>query len=190
MVVDAASTSDDEVYGVFVGKARVSGGTTYEVTMLVDGKEVAYEATSAGYAAVDATLTGGIEAEDQLLLLTFNAAGELKDATAADDGAAGGFATTDADVNSVVVDTGVTITVKNNVATVAATNVSGLHDWALFGSGDDITVDSDAVIYKVNADGDWVKGSISDLKMTGATKEVSFFDVFGDDKIADIVLIK
>jgi len=189
MVVDAASTSDDEVYGVFAGKARVSGGTTYEVTMLVDGKEVAYEATSAGYAAVDATLTG-IEAEDQLLLLTFNAAGELKDATAADDGAAGGFATTDADVNSVVVDTGVTIAVKNNVATVTATNVSGLHDWSTFASGDDITVDSDAVIYKVNADGDWVKGSVTDLKLTASTKIVSFFDVFGDDKIADIVLIK
>jgi hypothetical protein len=199
MVTAGLGTAADEVYGVFVGKAEVSGGTGYEVTMLVDGKEVVYEATPAGYAAVDATLNT-LEAEDQLLRLEFNAAGELKDAVAAfnDDAVVGppaspdtGFVTADTDVNYVAVDSGLTITVKNNVATITATNVSGANGWATFGSGEEITLDSDAIIYKVNSDGDWVKGSISDLKLTSNnTKVVSFFDVFDKDKVADIVLIK
>jgi len=194
IVVDAASTSDDEIYGVFAGKARVSGGTTYEVTMLIDGKEVVYAATAAGYAAVDATLTG-IEAEDQLLLLEFNAAGEVKNAVAAFDGtspADTGFATTDADVNVVALTAAAkTITIKNNVATVTAGTIGAqTHDWGTWAIGNSITIDSGATIYKVNDDGDWVKASINDLKMTLGTKTVAFFDVFDDDKIADYVLIK
>jgi hypothetical protein len=196
MVVDSASTSDDEIYGVFVGKARVSGGTTYEVTMLVDGKEVVYAATSAGYTAVDKAYGGApaINAEDQLQRLIFNASGELKDTLSAFNGLASpadGFATADADVNTVTLTAAAkTITIKNNVATITGTVDAKLHDWSGFTSGDDITVASDAAIYKVNSDGDWVKGSINDLKLTASTKTVAFFDVYGDDKIADVVVIK
>ena len=54
---------------------------------------------------------------------------------------------------------------------------------------DDLTIDSDVIIYVMNEDGDWNRGSRSDLRNLKEGDEVSFYDVADNDGVYDIVII-
>jgi hypothetical protein len=178
IVMESSATADDDVFGVYdSSKAIVSADPGYEVRLLVDGSAVVYGANSASYTKAAVA--------DGLYLVVFDTDGAIKELKAA----------TGTDINTLVVTagatTGATISVVNRVATITDTDVTvdGINDYS--DSTREVSLASDVVVYKLNSEGKWAKGSLSDIRMTEKKSvNVTFYDVYGDDKVADIVLVK
>ena len=174
IVMESSATADDEVYGVYdSAKAVTAADPGYEVRLLVDGSAVWYKSNLSGYNAA-ITSTG-------LFLITFDTNGDVKALTTAAVGT---------DVNAIQIAPNVTITITNNVATVTTTGgVTVLAGTKYTTTTTAISLNSGLVVYKLNADSKWVKGTTSDLRLTNSEKTVQLFDTVGDDKVADIALI-
>jgi hypothetical protein len=172
IVMESSATAADEVYGVYdSAKATTAADPGYEVRLLIDGSAVWHGTNLTTYTNV-VTSAG-------LYLVVFDTNGDVKELKT-------NLGTAGTDYNLIMYSSGVSITITNNVAAIDADVYaeSGDYDAAV-----SVSLASNVVVYKLNADSKWVKGSTSDIKMTNADKTVQFFDVSGDDKVADIVLI-
>jgi hypothetical protein len=61
----------DSVFGVVTDYAEISGDADYELTFLIDGKEVTYEATKSAFEDIDSY--------DEVYEISFNASGEVSE---------------------------------------------------------------------------------------------------------------
>ncbi len=182
MLLENFSTSDD-VYGVVTGIDTLEENEEWEVTMLVDGKEVVYktETDIANLTDVD-PVTGGNQgfkmcAVDALYMLKMD--GENLDTLEL-------FDTSDADLNTALGTTGYFhIDANGNYG-------SGwkLDNGTLTIGTTDYSLDN-YVIYKQDGSGeDFIKGNTSDIKADLAGKYVKLFDTIDDgNAVYNVILI-
>jgi len=158
-------TGDDDIFGVVVSRAKTSESTTdYQLTTLAGGKEVKYDVTKAVYDMFAAP--GATRDYNTLYKFGLNTSNAISALTAIPGDA-------DADTNAIL-----------NVGAVATAYTGGI----LTAGGTDYTIDSAAVAYKVNSDGDFEACTVSRANMVDPAKTVRLYDTDGD-LVADVVLI-
>lgn len=171
MVIGTDAISDDAVYGVATDWGTNNTNSGYDVTMLIDGVEKVY--AEAREDAYDAALGNA----NLLYKVIINSTGVLTDLVWIED-------LNDEDINVVYsgeVDyvsgsivyatTGNFFTIRNVVSSDETTRAS-------------IRLDSDVIVYEMNADDVYEKARISDIDDAFAV----FYDVDGDT-VFDIVLV-
>ena len=160
-------TTTEDVFAVFTGWASVSGDYDYTVDMLIDGKTVTENATKAGKDLAAAN----IDSVDPVYILKYDASGAVKGGDLVSADGSGDYAVTS------VAAIATASAIDGNVVTV---------------SGNDYTLDSDAVVYKWNADDNCYEvGKTRDLKGLTTGTTLYFYSVNGDDTaIYDIVVFK
>lgn len=165
MLLDGFSAGDD-VYGVFTGYSSVNGDYDYEVTLLIDGKEVTYNS--------DKTYNSFVGKTEGVYKLKFDGSGALSDNITAAEAVAGG---------SVDETTYTAISVSDGAISRSGNTLT--HD------GTTYTLDSSYVVYEWSEDdGCYIRGNIRDIvnTTTGAGIQVMLFDVYDDDQAYDVVM--
>jgi len=168
MLIASDVTGSDEVYGVVTDQGENNSDLGYEVTMLIDGKSATYDTDEGNYDGLT------------LYAVTFNAADE---ATLESAGSPSAIANvTNAGIFSL---SGNVVEYTHN-ATDGALTVSGS---AVTGSAI-LTLDSDVVVYVQDGSKSKFKvGNLRDITRKEGV-DIEFYDVFDDDDVYDIVLIK
>lgn len=166
MLITDYSISDD-VFGIFTGYANVNGEDyDWTVDVLIDGKVVTLDATTAGKDLA----AGTYDDVDAVYILDYDAAGAVK----------GGFLLS-GNLGSDYAATNVAITasssaIDGNILTVAGT---------------DYNLDKNVVVYKWNADDDaYEAGRVRDLNNAASGAAIYLYSVNGDDKgVYDIAVV-
>jgi hypothetical protein len=167
MLIDSDVTGDDVVYGVVTDQGENNSDLGYEVTMLIDGKSATYDTKEKSY--------------DELTLyaVTFNAADEATLEAASPSAIAN---VTNAGIFSL---SGNVVEYTHN-ATDGALTVSGRE----VTRSAILTLDSDVVVYVQDGSKSKFKvGNLRDITRKEGV-DIEFYDVFDDDGVYDIVLIK
>lgn len=179
MLLEDDFSSGDSVWGVVDGRAKNNSDAGAEITMWIDGSTTTYNAD-------DGNDAYGKAKGNDLFKVEFDTNGDISklkrfvDEIESDDELR--MATTGAISGSASLSSN---TFKYSGMTETTSDGKALATEEI----DDLTIDSDVVIYVMNEDGDWNRGSRSDLRNLKEGDEVSFYDVADNDGVYDIVII-
>lgn len=183
MMMDDDFTSGDGVWGVVDGRAKNSSDAGAEIDLWIDGALVTYNADKDD-AYPQAT-------GNRLFKVEFDTNGDISDMILFDDELEDDdeLRKVEAEITTTRSATLSSSTFKCADMIESTSNGKGGNSAITNKTVNDLTIDSDVVIYRMDDNGDWNKGSKSDLRNLSVGDKVTFYDVFDNDGVYDIVII-
>jgi len=175
MLLEDDFSSGDAVWGVVEGRAKNSSSAGAEIELWIDGATVTYNA--------DEDDAYPQAKGNRLFKVEFDTNGDISDMTLFDDEIKDDDELRKAEV---------TINTSGAALSSSTFKCEGMtetYDCTKTQTIDDLTIDSSVIIYRMDSNGDWNKGSKSDLRNLSKGDQVTFYDVFDDDNVYDIVII-